>query len=123
MSSRNNWCKHYNGGVNKVCRAGVNYKQAFPRLEFDQFPCLNRDSSIPCEFVIFRTPEEIEAEHLERAESLKFYAQASRLIAALSGHAGTIDCPKCNGSLSWGRASNRHVHGACETEGCLAWMQ
>lgn len=36
---------------------------------------------------------------------------------------GQIECPKCKGKLGYSIArSNGHVHGRCETSGCLAWM-
>lgn len=36
---------------------------------------------------------------------------------------GLIDCPKCGKRLSYTIASNNHVHGCCETEHCLRWME
>lgn len=37
--------------------------------------------------------------------------------------AGQIECPKCKGKLGYSIARiNGHVHGRCETPGCLAWM-
>jgi len=36
---------------------------------------------------------------------------------------GTIKCPKCGGKLNYHIANNGHVHGKCETGGCLDWMQ
>jgi hypothetical protein len=123
-SGRDNWCKHYNGYYMKACKAGVNYKEGFPGELYDDRPCLDRDSTVQCQFKIYRTPDEIQAKALERTEALKHFVQASNLIAAQSGHAGTIQCPKCNGTLSWGRSSsNGHVHGHCENNGCLSWMQ
>ena len=45
-------------------------------------------------------------------------------IAAEPGDSGTIECPTCKGRLAWARDShNGHLHGECETEGCLRWMQ
>ena len=40
------------------------------------------------------------------------------------GDSGTIECPTCKGRLNWVRDSyNGHLHGQCETDGCLRWMQ
>lgn len=37
--------------------------------------------------------------------------------------AGQVECPKCKGLLGYSIArSNGHIHGRCETSGCLAWM-
>lgn len=44
-------------------------------------------------------------------------------------HAGTnhrevIACPACHGRLHLRIAAyNNHVHGKCETPGCVAWME
>lgn len=35
-----------------------------------------------------------------------------------------IECPKCNGKLHLSQSSyNGHVHGHCETKGCVSWME
>ena len=35
-----------------------------------------------------------------------------------------IECPKCKGRLHLSQSSyNGHVHGSCETEGCVRWME
>ena len=35
-----------------------------------------------------------------------------------------IECPVCNGKLHLSQSSyNGHVHGHCETEGCVSWME
>ncbi|WP_345822901.1 hypothetical protein ABC766_32215 (plasmid) [Methylobacterium fujisawaense] len=45
-------------------------------------------------------------------------------IAADPGDSGTIECPTCKGRLSWRRDNhNGHLHGQCETDGCLRFMQ
>jgi hypothetical protein len=37
---------------------------------------------------------------------------------------GIEECPVCKGRLRLSHAAyNGHVHGRCETEGCLAWME
>ncbi|MCJ2136649.1 hypothetical protein MKK69_21805 [Methylobacterium sp. J-026] len=45
-------------------------------------------------------------------------------IATDPADSGTVECPTCKGQLSWRRDShNGHLHGQCETTGCLRWMQ
>lgn len=45
-------------------------------------------------------------------------------ISAQTGDSGTIECPHCKGRLTWIRDRfNGHLHGQCETDGCLRWMQ
>lgn len=35
-----------------------------------------------------------------------------------------IECPKCKGRLHLSQAAyNGHVHGHCETKGCVSWME
>lgn len=35
-----------------------------------------------------------------------------------------IECPKCKGKLHLRQSGyNGHVHGQCETEGCVSWME
>lgn len=35
-----------------------------------------------------------------------------------------IQCPECKGRLHLSQSSyNGHVHGKCETEGCVSWME
>ncbi|MCJ2065743.1 hypothetical protein MKK63_24005 [Methylobacterium sp. J-088] len=50
--------------------------------------------------------------------------RAFAAIAADPSDSGTIECPTCKGRLAWIRDShNGHLHGECETDGCLRWMQ
>jgi len=45
-------------------------------------------------------------------------------IAVQPGDSGTIECSTCKGRLAWIRDSfNGHLHGQCETDGCLRFMQ
>ena len=46
------------------------------------------------------------------------------VINADEGDSGSVECPTCKGRLSWRRDNhNGHLHGQCETDGCLQWMQ
>lgn len=39
-------------------------------------------------------------------------------------HDETIECPVCKGRLHLSISGyNGHVHGRCETSGCVAWME
>ncbi len=47
-----------------------------------------------------------------------------KLLHGKSNARGTIECPICKGKLHYTVASlNGHVHGKCETENCLSWME
>lgn len=40
------------------------------------------------------------------------------------GKQEVIECPACNGRLHLSQSAyNGHVHGKCETEGCVSWME
>lgn len=40
------------------------------------------------------------------------------------GKAEVIECPACKGRLHLSQSSyNGHVHGRCETDGCVSWME
>lgn len=46
--------------------------------------------------------------------------EAWRLIADDPADSGVIECPACAGRLRWLRdGENGHLHGQCETDGCL----
>jgi len=35
-----------------------------------------------------------------------------------------VECPACKGRLHLSQAAyNGHVHGKCETDGCVSWME
>lgn len=39
-------------------------------------------------------------------------------------HSEVIECPACKGNLHLSISKgNNHVHGRCETKGCVAWME
>ncbi|KQO99140.1 hypothetical protein [Methylobacterium sp. Leaf91] len=47
-----------------------------------------------------------------------------KIIADDPASSGVLPCPTCAGRLVWVRdSSNGHLHGQCETVGCLRWMQ
>ena len=56
-------------------------------------------------------------------------SQARETIVSLgykkgNGGTGKIKCPKCNGILIFSVSGyNGHIHGRCETEDCLCWME
>lgn len=69
-----------------------------------------------------------------KKEKREFDEQVGYIIAAmmrireingeLRGVRGTIECPKCGARLHYTISSyNGHVHGKCETQGCVSWMQ
>lgn len=54
----------------------------------------------------------------------KYMIEALAIIKDRKGSRGTIECPKCESTLYWTRASsNKHVWGTCKETGCISWMQ
>lgn len=141
-----NYCRHYNGrgfADGTYCRAGV------PESTFGETagaalrrPCVEpnpfaqvRDRAgiaiIPCEKRSMHTPEErahIKAEldaAMRRTLSGLRIASEWRVkgIPQTSRHE-VVQCPECKGKLHLSQSSlNGHVHGACETDGCMSWME
>ena len=50
--------------------------------------------------------------------------RAFAAIPADPADSGTVECPTCKGRRTWIQDSHDgHLHGECETDGCLRWMQ
>lgn len=138
--SSDRWCKHYAGFYEKThCRAGVEYAalaalDAQKRPPFHALPCLGEAvDPVPCEKCERKTPEEIAARDAEIAKRMEAMGKARAAIVAhlggpwkkgATGAGGIIDCPTCGKKLKFSRSGyNGHIHAACETEGCTAWME
>lgn len=75
------------------------------------------------------TREEGERSFRECAESDARFAKVMPVVARWRkklprGKAEMIECPACKGRLHLSQSSyNGHVHGQCETAGCVSWME
>lgn len=130
--SSDKWCKHYRGVYeHDTCKAGVEYVTLG---KFPERPCTNPDSKVPCEKCERKTPEEIAARHAEVEKRFEGTSKARAAIVAFlggpwkkgtPGARGEIKCPVCGlGQLRFSRAGyNGHIHAACETDGCVSWME
>lgn len=140
-------CKHYSGSFhNKTCGAGVCYDDVTP------FPkktgCALRR---PCRQIpIFTEPhqlaefekrgkcdkyEEPTQDDLDKYEAgiqtmMRNFEASLPLIGRVKkthkgqDWQGVEECPICKGKLHMTHAAyNGHVHGKCETENCLSWME
>jgi hypothetical protein len=124
MSDRQNWCKHYNGyAKHKECNDGHIYKDFDSICSYDDRPCLSRKSVVPCPSKAYMSDQEVDEYEQRISALIGHLGKAHQAIAKIPGAAGVIECPKCGKTLHWSRASNGHVWGACETDGCLRWMQ
>jgi len=56
--------------------------------------------------------------------NIKYILEAYKLIGEKKENDGQIECPKCKGELYFIRSTyNGHIHGKCNTDNCLSWMQ
>jgi hypothetical protein len=116
----------------KTCEADVSY-DAFKGKPYAQCPCFS-PRGVGCSLAVYPTAEEIEAEDKMFQEHFERTVKAREAIVddcggpwkkgALSA-SGEIPCPVCGtGQLKYSRAGcNGHIHAACTTENCVAWME
>lgn len=135
-------CKHFNGmGLDhgKTCEAGVNYRAHVGGLDLGwctRAPCIREGRArstgeiVPCALYLEPTGEEIAASKAESEAHFETFKLSFPLIARVKkmqkgrNWSGVEECPACKGLLHLSHAaSNGHVHGKCETENCLNWME
>jgi hypothetical protein len=130
-----NWCIHFrDASKNETCEVGVNY-EAWRGIGHGSQPCFLTDGqSSPdaahCPKLRLPTPEEIAAHKgwLDARWAL-FGTVMVGIADWRAAHKGksaaeVVECPACKGRLHLTIAAvNGHVHGHCETEGCVSWME
>ncbi len=144
-------CKHFNGIQNKMCRRGVSYQVNFPKQPIPCIRLLHKSarggtylrpgelpaetiempSAKPCSFYEDPTSEEVQSDrenmerHLRNTDLALVFASAWRVKPKpITDRHEVVDCPVCNGRLHLFQSSyNGHVHGKCETEACVSWME
>lgn len=147
------YCQHYDaGGITMIggkepngrCKAGVVYEDQFTNPDKSQPPHFGIFKRICCMSGNERTHEEQIAacpkwlrRTREQGEALADDIEASmnrmRIVGPVvsewrkrppKGKQEVIECPACKGRLHLSQSSyNGHVHGQCETEGCVSWME
>jgi hypothetical protein len=86
-------------------------------------------SCIKCDKFEDPTDEEIAAEEAEWEKVIERLTISGPFIQEMKqkhpeGGQGVDPCPVCQNNLHWSIAScNGHMHGRCETGGCLNWME
>lgn len=133
---RRGTCIHFNGTQHNSCEAGVNYIALVGRSGVGwarQLPCFTLDpidQHATCEKYREPTEQELADFEAQIQERIEMYRKASPLVIAFKkefkGHSGVVikECPVCGGKLHMSiTAYNGHVHGQCETRGCLSWME
>ena len=110
--------------------------EAWNGVKFDERPCFlddkgnSKPNARPCEHLRRPTPEEI------AANEEWFQGRMNTLRTVMLGisewrkkwkgksHGEVVECPSCKGRLHLSIAAyNGHVHGQCETENCVSWME
>lgn len=134
-----NYCQHYGRGkgADMVCSAGMDLKtiKKVPTGK-DQIkwgPCIEghtlENPHDHCPHWIRRTREQGE----KRADGVQKSMRMMTVVMPVVdewrkklpyGKAEVIKCPECEGRLHLSQSSyNGHVHGKCETAGCVSWME
>ena len=133
------WCKHYRGMHEKThCEAGVEFaklRESLPKGVFEEMPCFGPNGPSCCDKAEYPTAEQLAAEDAEMQVRFANIGKARDAIVShlggpwkrgTAGASGKIDCPVCGEkeSLRFSRAGyNGHIHAACETVGCVRWME
>lgn len=145
---RPGWCIHYGykPGLGPTCEAGCNPERFLAEAPRDSAgklilplmqtqPCFldgikSKPDAAHCEKLRLPTPEEV-ALHEEwvrlRMEKHAIVATAVnpwRKLHFGQRFAEVIECPACKGRLHLSIEGRKgHIHGRCETEGCVSWME
>jgi hypothetical protein len=135
------WCIHYRGITGPrgervtSCEVGIDY-EAWRGVGHDKQPCFlddqgqSKPNAMSCPHLRRPTPEEIAAHKRWLDER---WAKLGTVMVGIAdwraAHKGksaseVVECPACKGRLHLSIAAyNGHVHGRCESEGCVSWME
>lgn len=145
-------CRYFNGAQNKLCSRGIAYQQFRPGLPCIQlmhksarggtylkageepahtYPFPGALPKERCPFYEEPTPEQVDADRRDMDAALERHRVAMKVASAwrvkpkpVCDRSETVDCPCCGGRLHLSQAAyNGHVHGHCETPGCVRWME
>lgn len=130
-------CIHYNGTINKKCGAGIVYTavtKAGDGIVFDRMPCFSQNGIAGlCTACQYPSEKEIKDSDRELGEHIQKMTAVRRAIvadikaknAANRSFSSMIDCPLCDGKVSYSYAGsyNRHIHARCSTAGCVNWIE
>jgi hypothetical protein len=129
------WCIHFRSiGQFDTCEVGVSYND-FHGTPFAERPCFllkgkPKPGAKSCPHLRLPTAEEMAAHEIWVQGHMGKVATVMKGIAPWrQKHKGksareVVECPACRGRLHLSIAAyNGHVHGRCETDGCVNWME
>lgn len=115
--------------IHKSARGGTYLKPGEVPAETKPFP--GADKAKPCPFYEEPTDDQIQADREETEVAFQRTLAAIRIADKwrqkpkpdVDRHE-VIECPVCKGRLHLSQSSyNGHVHGKCETDACVSWME
>lgn len=114
--------------IEKSVRGGTVLKPGEEPAERKPFP--GADTAKPCPFWEAPTDEQVQAGREALDRSMRDTMAAMKLANAWrvkpkpdANRHEVVVCPACQGRLHLNQSSyNGHVHGKCETQGCVSWM-
>lgn len=130
-------CIHFNGILKECCEQGVNYEQIAGGNRSGMWlrvPCLGLlKRTVPagaeCDKRQLPTPEQIAEDKARQAESVRKHLLAMPTVNVWrqkppKGKYEIIECPVCKGNLHLHQSvRNGHVHGKCDSVGCVNWIE
>lgn len=86
---------------------------------------------IPCALRVEPTAEQVEKDRRDKDAAMQRTLAAIKVASQwrvkpkpAHDRREVVECPVCKGRLHLSQSSlNGHVHGKCETEGCVSWME
>ncbi len=135
---RDGQCRHFNGIQNTCCKAGVNFNDLADGNRMGlalRLPCWTptsgRKGAIPveCEKYVSVTEKEVADDKAATDTGMSNTRKVMLVVAEWrkkgpKGKREVIECPACGGKLHLSQSGyNGHVHGACDTDGCVRWME
>lgn len=132
-------CIHYTGIQHECCKAGVNYELLVGGKSNGwglRLPCWtstmkNAQDVVKASCGLYQDPTDKQIAD-DDAETKAFLERMKVVLAVVKvwrekaprGKQEVIECPSCAGRLHLSQSSyNGHVHGHCQTEGCVRWME
>ena len=127
-------CRYRCSMMERQCEAGVVFDAIRARRKHrgDSLPCYYQEGTNPisCASRSLISVEDVIREDNEIAARTKLMLLARDVVLSIKAEhkgkdwTGVVECPACSGQLHLSHAAyNGHVHGRCETEGCLSWME